>query len=149
MSSIEKDSESPVDSVDGHIGGRIRRRRQDLRIDKFTFARMLGVTVTVIDQFETGERQIDPWTLFDISEALDVCVVEFFDDLESFVGVDSREVASREDARCKKSALGDAAQMRQWRMDRETIELVQAFMSISDPKTRRNFLYMTQDISRE
>jgi len=143
-STIEKDSESPVDSVDGHIGGRIRRRRKELGIDKFTFARKLGVTVTVVDRFETGERRVDPWTLFDISEALDICVVDFFDDLELFNGV-----ASRGGVRCEKSALGDAAQMRQWRLDRDTIELVQAFMSISDPKTRRNFLYMTQALSRE
>lgn len=144
MSSDEKDSEIPVDGVDVHIGGRIRRRRQDLGIDKSAFARKLEVTVTVVDQFEKGERRIDPWTLFDISEALDVCVVDLFDDLESSDCVDSRD-----GARFGKPALEDASLMRQWRTDRESMALIQAFRSISDPKTRRNFLYMTQAISRE
>ncbi len=133
-----------VGDIDGQIGACLRRRRQRLGVDQTDFARMLGLTAKVVGQFEGGERRIDPWTLFDMLEVLDVCVQDFFVECAP-----SDFLESRGGAGCRESELDVAALMRQWRTDPESIVLVQAFTSISDPKTRQNFLHLTQAISRE
>ena len=125
-----------VDEIDGYIGRCITQRREYLSLTQTAFADRLGLSAALAAQFEAGEHRIDPGMLMNIAEVLGVSVLDFFD--EDAPGVQS----------LRNSAFEDAALMRQWRMDSELKSLVQAFLAIPDPKTRRKFLRMMQAISR-
>ncbi len=67
-------------SLDIHIGGRIRLCRAWLGITDTQLADAIGVTGARMQKFECGEDHIEPLRLFDIAVALNVPLHFFFED---------------------------------------------------------------------
>lgn len=65
-------------SVDKHIGLRVKLRRKVLGFMQDDFAAAAGLTVEQIDAFERGRQRIDAATLYRFTKVLDVPTTYFF-----------------------------------------------------------------------
>ena len=71
----------PVNSIDRHIGERIRVRRRLLRMSAAEAAAKLGVSEAVLAEFEAGLLRIDVRTLMRLVPLLGVRMRYFYDGL--------------------------------------------------------------------
>ncbi len=67
--------------VDAHIGGRMRARREALRLKPAWLAARLGVAEHTILAYERGQARISAAMLAQLCAALETTLAYFFDDL--------------------------------------------------------------------
>lgn len=70
-----------VVSVDEYIGKRILERRTELGLSRDQVADQIGSSSQEIAEFEAGLRRASPRTLVQLSRALDVNIVFFFENM--------------------------------------------------------------------
>lgn len=70
-----------TNSVDGHIGRRVRERRLEIGMSQERLAELLGVTFQQIQKYEKGINRVAASRLYDMTDALDVDIAYFFDGL--------------------------------------------------------------------
>ena len=73
----------PVDVI---VGKRIRLRRSALSISQTELAERLGLTFQQIQKYERGSNRVSCSRLVELSKALDVPIVYFFEDTGSDEG---------------------------------------------------------------
>ncbi len=101
--------------VDVHVGGRVRLRRNLLGKSQTDLGNALGVTFQQIQKYERGTNRIRASRLYQLCHVLDVPIEYFFEELE-----DNTSRRSPDNVMLK----------------RETLELVDAYYRIPDPKMR-------------
>jgi transcriptional regulator with XRE-family HTH domain len=69
------------DSIDVHVGARIRDRRRELRLSQSDLAKALGLTFQQVQKYERGRNRVSASKLWYIAKALDVAVQWFFEEL--------------------------------------------------------------------
>lgn len=69
-------------SIDLHLGKRLRRRRRLLGLTQQQLASAVGVRFQQIQKYECGANRISAARLWELSEALEVGVVYFYEGLE-------------------------------------------------------------------
>ena len=72
-----------VDPVDIAIGGRIRTRREELRITQAQLAAGAGVTFQQIQKYEKGTNRVSASKLFEMADFMKVGIPFFFDGYSS------------------------------------------------------------------
>ena len=72
-------SRDAVNSIDRHIGRRIRIRRQMLRMSTAEAAAKLGVPQSVFGEYEEGLLRLDPRGLMRLMAVLGVRIRYFYD----------------------------------------------------------------------
>lgn len=72
-----------VHPVDVIVGKRIRLRRSALSISQTELAERLGLTFQQIQKYERGSNRVSCSRLVELSKALDVPIVYFFEDTGS------------------------------------------------------------------
>lgn len=75
-----------VHPVDVIVGKRIRLRRSALSISQTELAERLGLTFQQIQKYERGANRVSCSRLVELSKALDVPIVYFFEDAGSDEG---------------------------------------------------------------
>jgi transcriptional regulator with XRE-family HTH domain len=70
-----------ANAVDRHIGAKLRRRRLEIGMSQEKLAELLGLTFQQIQKYEKGVNRIAASRLYDMTRALDVSVVYFFEGL--------------------------------------------------------------------
>ncbi len=75
-----------VHPVDVIVGKRIRLRRSALSISQTELAERLGLTFQQIQKYERGSNRVSCSRLVELSKALDVPIVYFFEDTGSDEG---------------------------------------------------------------
>ncbi len=70
---------NPVNSIDRHIGRRIRIRRQMLRMSPAEAAAKLGVPISVLAEYEGGLLRLDVRSLVRMASLLSVRMRFFYD----------------------------------------------------------------------
>ena len=122
---MARTDDTSANAVDSHVGKRIRLRRQTLGLSQGKLAEALGLTFQQVQKYEKGANRVGASRLFDLANVLDVPVEYFFQDLQvagpvpvSFGGI----------------PVGPTVEPS---LKRDTIELMQAYYSISDPRVRR------------
>ncbi|MBI3445939.1 MAG: helix-turn-helix transcriptional regulator [Magnetospirillum sp.] len=119
--------------VDIHVGARVRLRRTLMGMSQEKLGESIGLTFQQVQKYERGANRIGASRLFDLSRVLDVPVSFFFDDMADAVQSQSPQAVSR--------GLGLQEEPASFEVDpmtkRETLELVRAYYSISDPQVRR------------
>jgi transcriptional regulator with XRE-family HTH domain len=73
--------EKEPSAVDVALGARIRRRRRELGLSGSRLGELLKVSTMQISKYENGKHRIAAARLYEVSEALDVPVSYFFEDL--------------------------------------------------------------------
>jgi len=81
-----------VNSIDRHLGRRLRVRRELLRMSSAEAAARLGVNEAVLAEYELGLLRVDARTLFRLMLLLGVRMRYFYDGLGSDEIVSARRV---------------------------------------------------------
>lgn len=135
------------DSVDIHVGQRLRVRRSLLGLSQEKLADFVGVTFQQIQKYERGTNRISAGRLLRFSEVLDVPVTYFYDDFEQSkksskinIGLSDNEQEGfdSEDKNLEENVMNK----------RETLELVRAYYSVQDPKSRKDILKFIKSIAK-
>lgn len=112
--------------IDAHVGSRVRLRRKLLGMSQSALAKSVGLTFQQIQKYERGANRIGAGRLFQFSQALDVPVSFFFDDVPPELSDDTS----------RGSHNGGAVTESDQLTRRETLELVRAYYQIKDPVLR-------------
>ena len=103
-----------------------------------TLADALGLTFQQVQKYERGANRIGAGRLWELSQALDVPISYFFEDVEGdAAGVRLAPTEPAEDA----AFYGEDPMSR-----RETLLLVRAYYGISDPAVRRRLLDLMKSL---
>jgi len=125
------------DSIDIHVGRRVKIRRTLLRISQEQLAGDIGVTFQQVQKYESGHNRVSASRLFDISCVLDCPVSYFFEDISNEVISGRTTPEARIGRGLQESPPGhDNDPMRRT----ETLELVRAYWRLHSAELRRNFL---------
>ena len=122
-------------SIDIHVGNRVRQRRTLLGLSQEKLAGSLDLTFQQVQKYERGANRIGAGRLFQLARALEVPVTYFFEELDE--GAD-------QGAACGGNAV--PAQHHDPMQQRETLLLVRAYYAIPDPSVRRRMLELMRSM---
>lgn len=129
----EADAPNPIDQ---HVGSRLRFRRTLLGISQERLGETVGITFQQLQKYERGSNRISASRLYNLSQALNVPVSFFFDEIPP--------VENNDDTR-----KVNAAEHSEHVSSRETLELVRAYYRISNEPLRRHALDLIKAIATE
>ncbi|MCF3935449.1 helix-turn-helix domain-containing protein [Acuticoccus sp. M5D2P5] len=120
-----------ANSVDSHVGSRVRLRRLELGLSQEKLADQLGITFQQVQKYERGTNRIGASRLHQIALVLQAPITYFFD------GASEHALPRNSDASPLAQALSDPA----------TVRLVRAFASISDPHLKQKAVGIIEAIA--
>ena len=126
-------------SIDIHVGSRVRQRRTLLGLSQEKLASALDLTFQQVQKYERGANRIGAGRLYQLSKALDVPVTYFFDEVDGDVA----------EACGAPSVSAQPPQQADPMAQRETLLLVRAYYSIQDPAVRRRMLDLMRSMGSE
>ncbi len=127
-------------AMDVHVGNRLRMRRSIIGWSQERLAEAVGLTFQQVQKYERGANRISASRLYDFSRVLDVDVSYFFE-----------QYNEKQKPANFKYGFADTDQDEfldtgKW-YDKETLELIRLYYSISDQKIRRNLVKMIQNMA--
>lgn len=129
-------------SIDAHVGTRVRMRRTLLGLSQEKLGEALGLTFQQVQKYERGANRISASRLFQIGRVLDVPVSFFYDEMPDEVAREAPHPVlpgrSEGQDRFEHDPL----------VKRETLELVRAYYRIADPRVRRRAFDLIKAIAR-
>jgi transcriptional regulator with XRE-family HTH domain len=125
-----------ANTVDSHVGTRVRLRRMLLGMSQEKLGESLGLTFQQVQKYEKGVNRIGASRLFDLAQVLGVPVQFFYDELghndhPAMTGFSERTETYVVDF------LGS----------REGLELNKAFVRITDAKVRRSVIDLVRSLA--
>lgn len=123
----------PMHPVDIHVGSRVRLRRNLQGVSQTDLGETVGLTFQQIQKYENGKNRISASKLFQLSQALDVPVSFFFDDMP-------RQTC---EGRALPAALDDPM------AKREVLELVRAYYRIEKRAVRKQLFELAKVMGAE
>ena len=130
MSVAAKRSRTQANTVDTHVGQRIRDKRNELGMSQTEVANALGVTFQQVQKYERGTNRVGASRLFDLSRILSVPVQYFFEGLNN-----QPTPIEKEDDNFIRL------------MKPDTVELVEAYYKVENLQVRRQILSTIRSIS--
>ncbi len=124
--------------VDVHVGGRIRLRRTLLGLSQEKLGNAVGLTFQQIQKYERGANRVGASRLYEFSQVLDVPVSFFYDDMASEMKSGQRGLSEGKSEPFNQEHFAR----------RETLELVRAYYSISDPAIRKRIYELTKSVAK-
>ena len=121
---VSKDGPHPVDI---QVGRRARERRTLEGMSQTAVAEKLGLTFQQLQKYESGANRISASKLYELANIFDVPVSYFYEGMEA-----GKDAPSRDETLTK----------------RETLELVRAYYSISDPALRDRIRRVIQAVAK-
>ena len=123
-------------SIDKHVGRRVRMRRKMLAMGQTQLAEALGLTYQQVQKYEDGTNRIGAGRLQQISDILQVPVAFFFE------GAPNASAPHGSNG----SALS-MAQIDDFVSDLDGLRLIKAFMRIDNAALRRRIAMLVQEIA--
>lgn len=120
-----------ANSVDSHVGSRVRLRRLELGLSQEKLAEQLGITFQQVQKYERGTNRIGASRLHQIALVLQAPITYFFE------GASERMLPRSSEASPLTQALADPA----------TVRLVRAFASITDPQLKQKAVGIIEAIA--
>jgi transcriptional regulator with XRE-family HTH domain len=126
------------DSVDKHVGSRVRMRRLMLDMSQETLGNELGITFQQVQKYEKGTNRISASRLQAMSHILQVPVPFFFEGAPQIAGHIG-----------KGAAAPSPDYVTDFLAHADGLKLVRAFTEISDAKLRRSLVRLVEQIVGE
>lgn len=120
-----------ANSVDSHVGSRVRLRRLELGLSQEKLAEQLGITFQQVQKYERGTNRIGASRLHQIALVLQTPITYFFE------GASETPANGAQETSPLSQALGDPA----------TVRLVRAFASISDTQLKQKAVGIIEAIA--
>lgn len=148
MSKMTRKTKGVPDPVDIHVGHRLRVRRSLLGMSQEKLADSIGLTFQQIQKYERGTNRISAGRLYQFSRILNIPISYFYEQFTD-ARVPSNSTAAyaglSDNAQDGFEGLSDPEDV----MERkETLDLVRAYYSISDPKLRKDVLKLMKSMSQ-
>lgn len=124
-------------SVDRHVGSRIRLRRQLLNLSQERLGEELGVTFQQVQKYERGTNRVGAGRLWHLAKVLDVPVSFFY------------EGATENTAQAGFADSDQTPLVDDFIQSADGVALAQAFSRITDPKVRRRVLELVRTLAAE
>ena len=124
--------------VDVHVGARVRMRRTLLGMTQSDLGDALGLTFQQVQKYERGVNRIGSSRLLALTQALDMSIEYFFEDMPAEVAAISPAPKGRGKAKKLPSHAPDPM------AKRETLELVRAYYEIEDAVVRQRVYQLTK-----
>lgn len=129
-----------ANSIDVHVGGRVRLRRMVLGMSQEKLGEQLGLTFQQVQKYEKGVNRIGAGRLFDLSHVLGVPIQYFYEDAPAYQNAEN----ANHGGFAERSAEHDIVD---FLATREGLELNKAFVRIEDPKTRRAIVDLVRSLA--
>ena len=113
-----------ANSIDLHVGRRLRRRRRLMGMTQQQLADSVGIRFQQIQKYECGANRITASRLFELARALSIAVQYFYDGLSTMTA--ANEPPANDDE------IGPEV-LRQ----KETLELIRAYYRLGERPRRR------------
>ncbi len=113
-----------ANSIDLHVGRRLRRRRRLMGMTQQQLAESVGIRFQQIQKYECGANRITASRLFELAGALSIAVQYFYDGLANMTA--ANELPANDDE------IGPEV-LRQ----KETLELIRAYYRLGERPRRR------------
>lgn len=127
---------SRTNSVDVHVGLRVKARRQLSGMTQGQVAKRIGITFQQLQKNENGQNRIGASRLFALSDVLAVPVAYFFEGLHAGRTRKPR-IDSNDGTACREMAMAS----------RETLKVVRAYYSIKQPKIRHAIVELIRTVA--
>ncbi len=121
--------------VDVHVGSRVRLRRTLLGMSQEKLGDAIGLTFQQVQKYERGANRVGASRLYDLARVLDVPVAYFFEEL-----ADGSVSGGTSDPPTEPFQSNPM-------MKRETLELVRAYLRISDPQIKRRLFELAKALA--
>lgn len=131
-----------ANSIDEHVGMRLRQKRSLLNLSQEKLAESLGITFQQVQKYENGANRISASRLYQLSKTLSVPVSFFFDSYEGPVSYKKGLAGGM--AEGKQAGLKGQEDLMQ---RKETLELVRVYYSLKDPKLRKDLLKLVKSMA--
>lgn len=131
-----------ADTVDIHVGGRVRLRRTLLGLSQEKLGEAVGLTFQQIQKYERGANRIGSSRLYDLSKVLGVSVAYFFDEMPGEIQDRQSETAGRVSDQPQAPVEKDPLTRR------ETLELVRAYYKVESPAVRKRVFELIKSLAR-
>ncbi|MGH6983747.1 MAG: helix-turn-helix domain-containing protein [Stellaceae bacterium] len=132
--------------IDVHVGARVRLRRTLLGISQEKLGQAIGLTFQQVQKYERGTNRIGASRLHGLAQVLEVPVSYFFAELNlpdgTSLGADAPVKPPKGLSEPADVFYGNEPIMR-----RETLELVRAYLRITDPQLRRRVFELAKAIA--
>lgn len=122
------------ESIDSHVGRRLRQRRIELGMSQQKLSGVTGVSYQQIQKYERGTNRIGASMLWLLSDVLNVETAYFFEGLSRHGRPASLMPAGGHGA--------GSGEEHEHLSDRETMELVKAYSAIEDSQVRKGVRQM-------
>ena len=122
-------------TIDVHVGGRIRVRRKLLNMSQSDLAHALGLTSQQIEQYEAGAKRVSSSRLHEISRALTAPISFFFHGLTNPDADGGETTSSGDETLAACLAMPDA------------IPLLKAFSRVRTPSLRRRLIALISSVA--
>jgi len=142
-SSVDGDTANPVDVF---VGQKLKARRNLIGITQESLAEATGITFQQVQKYEKGRNRLSASRIFQFSRVLDVPVAYFFDGFmsnDSSIGLQGG-FADNEQAAYDSDTNGNQDIM----IQKETIDLVRTYYTITDEKLRKDFFKMLRQMAK-
>lgn len=142
-SSVEGDEPNPVDVF---VGQRLKTRRNLIGITQENLAEAAGITFQQVQKYEKGRNRLSASRLFQFARVLNVPIAYFF---EGFAATDSHIGLQGGFADNDQQAFdGEDDSAEDLMSQKETVDLVRTYYTITDEKLRKDFLKMLKQMSK-
>lgn len=129
---LKRKTKGVANSIDAHVGNRLRVRRSLLGLSQEKLAEAIGLTFQQVQKYERGMNRISAGKLYEFARILSVPVSYFFDQLPAGEGAGA--ITGFSDNPQQEFVGPDVMQ------NKETLELIRAYYAVHDHETRKNIL---------
>lgn len=142
-SSVEGDEPNPVDVF---VGQRLKTRRNLIGITQENLAEAAGITFQQVQKYEKGRNRLSASRLFQFARVLNVPIAYFFEGFaapDSHIGLQAGFADNEQEA-----FIGEETENQDILSQKETVELVRTYYTITDEKLRKDFLKMLKQMAK-
>ena len=130
-------------TIDIHVGARVRLRRNLLGLTLQTLAKAVGVTYQQLQKYERGVNRIGASRLFNLSRVLDVPISFFFEDLSPAAAGAGRKKRAKGFSEAPAAAIDFDVLS-----NRESIKLIRAYYRVTNPRVRKRVLDLLEAVGK-
>ena len=133
-----------ANSIDEHVGTRLRMRRALLGMSQERLAEQVGITFQQIQKYENGANRVSASRLYEFSKVLDIPVNFFFESYSNAAAGSDAGQAVYGMAENDQAAFEGSDDILK---RKETIELIRVYYSIENPKVRKDLFKLVKTMA--
>ena len=142
MGNNTKKTKGGPDSIDAHVGQRLRIRRSLLGMSQEKLAEAIGLTFQQVQKYERGTNRISSSRLYQFSKILGVPVDYFYEQYEDTKGEVPQAYGFADN---EQDGFGDEDLMHR----KETLDLIRVYYAVKNPEKRKSIVKFIKSMANE